>query len=327
MLNASVNAPTGSRTTSYILTGSMQKLGSTQKILPADYSGNNSKGFTEKAPQTYRGVRNMKHKNDKTYIDHLRKSNSLQNLSSANAGSGESHPDLLGRSSSSDRLSKQQQQQTRFGENTVSSFCASSSPARPHGLRSSLSMTNLACMHNTPRRPLHDSLLLNSNYECGSRGALQRQKSSTSLELEKFSKTNIVSNTAQLYEQMAADSVLSVSPWPQTENPGHLLDDEMESRSRHASSSPFRNQQLSRNADRSRSRSRTVAVDTRQLSRDSSTDGWGPRKRGTGFEYNGTGDFFPISHVTSTPRFRNQSRNETDEFKVSVHYCSIYCFY
>lgn len=303
------------RTTSYVLTGSQQP----NRKMESESSGPavaRKELGTEKAPQTYRGVRSMKHRNDRSYTENLRKSNSLQNLSSGRGGSiGERyHAEPTGRSSSIDRNQKQRTV-------TVSAFRASS-PTSPHGSHLSLTSitNNNACLPVMPHQRFEADLLEWDRIDDQSRvEAFPRRKSSTSLELEKFSKTNIVSSTAMFWEQMAVSDVDAGSTtWPRSESRTPTAEDFP--RSRHASNSPLRNRKPVQNVSRSRVRSRTVAVDNRQLSTDSSTDGWESRT-GRSWKKNSVERFLSAAYPTSSQvgpslGFRGRSRNETDEFKV-----------
>lgn len=297
------------RTTSYVLTGSQQPNRKMEMERPGSGPAR-KETVAEKAPQTYRGVRSMKHRNDRAYADNLRKSNSLQNLQSVR-GVGERYPtEPTGRSSSTDRNPKQRAV-------TVGAFSASS-PASPHGSHLSLTsmMTNTdACPPVTPGRRSEtdpfgwdrtDSRVM----------VLPRRKSSTSMELEKFSNTNIVSSTAMFWEQMAVSDVDATSTtWPRSESRTPTA--EGVPRSRHASNSPLRNRKPAQNVARSRVRSRTVAVDQRRISTDSSTDGW-ESNTGRTWRKSGGERLFPttMTRVGTSAGFRGLSRNETDEFKV-----------
>lgn len=300
------------RTTSYVLTGSQQ----TNRKMESESSGptvTRKELGTEKAPQTYRGVRSMKHRNDRSYTDNLRKSNSLQNLSSGRGGSiGERyHAEPTGRSSSIDRSQKQRAV-------TVSAFSASS-PASPHGSHLSLTNNN-ACLPVTPHQRFEAEPFGWDRIDDQSRvEVFPRRKSSTSLELEKFSKTNIVSSTAMFWEQVAVSDVDAASTtWARSESRTPTAEDGP--RSRHASNSPLRNRKPVQNVSRSRVRSRTVAVDQRRLSTDSSTDGW-ESKTGRTWKKNSVERFLSAAYPTTSQvgpslGFRGLSRNETDEFKV-----------
>jgi len=279
----------------------------------------------EKAPLTYRGVRNLKHKNDRVYQESLKKSNSLQNLAVNNGGTGEKYAEARSalRSMSGDRSGVPR---VSLDARTVSMYDSQSASSSVHGSNASSSLSmlnNSACVPKT----LYESLLdesIQSNQstppQVGGYRSLARlpmarsiddyapmsspepmmrqtarRKSATSLELERVESTNIVSNTARIFEER---SLVSQDSCDYTVPPyGNISRD----RSRPPStSSAFSSAQSSRVGSPSPAKS----MDTLLLSRAR------PSRYDIAF------GFLSNSQDSEVSSPRDRYKNETDELKV-----------